>query len=98
MTTQRKWSIAQDTLHLPPVPGVYVMVSDGGEINYIGQSADIKARASVHKSYSHPVDHILFSKETDKRERLKLEDAAIKRYSPQRNIVSTPRGRRANRH
>lgn len=87
LKTQRIWRNSQDRLHIPQAPGVYVLVGIGGEVDYIGQSQNLRARISAHAH--HVQDHILYSIEPNKKKRMALEENAIRRFNPPRNNMMT---------
>ncbi len=77
------WLIAQDLKQVLPSPGVYALLDDCGNMLYIGQASDMRARINEHRSISYT--QIWFLPLIDWKARYLVELAAILAFEPKFN-------------
>lgn len=89
-------AIKQTLAFLPLTTGIYQMISEGGEILYIGKAKNLKNRVTYYTkpglperlrlmtSLTHKLEHVITKSET---EALLLEARLIKKHQPRFNIL-----------
>lgn len=95
---EKRKALRQKAMHLPLLPGVYIMKNDRDEIIYIGKAKALKNRVSQYfgSQNGHPlkvrkmvenVDHFDYIVTDSEFEALVLECSLIKQHMPKYNIL-----------
>lgn len=76
-----------------PVPGVYFLIAESGEVTYVGQSKNVLVRMSGHAERT--FENVRMIRVDDSEQRLKLEAYLIKVLAPKENIMNMERSNNA---